>query len=309
MVDPDTFLTALYVTVDDLVRHLPLAPQPGPAPALSGSEVVTLALFGPWRHFGGERAFDRSARRHRRAACPTLPHRGQDTRLLRRGHDVLVAVGQRLAQRLDAPTCAYEALDAVGVATRNVKRRGSGGLDGQAAKGWWTRLGFVHGLTLLAAVTPLGAITGYGLSLTTTSDQARADTVRAARHTPQPARPAGGTSACHVYVTDTGFEGRAWWRRWAQDYGAYVIAPPKAHDTRARRWPKALRRAHAGLRQIIDTVNERLLQTFGLEHERPHALQGLRARLAAKVGLHNFCLWLNIQLGRPPLAFADLVDW
>jgi hypothetical protein len=30
---------------------------------------------------------------------------------------------------------------------------------------------------------------------------------------------------------------------------------------------------------------------------------------AAKVGLQNFCLWLNIQLGQPPLAFADLVDW
>jgi len=25
--------------------------------------------------------------------------------------------------------------------------------------------------------------------------------------------------------------------------------------------------------------------------------------------LHNFCLWLNLQLGRDPLAFADLLDW
>jgi hypothetical protein len=32
-------------------------------------------------------------------------------------------------------------------------------------------------------------------------------------------------------------------------------------------------------------------------------------RLAAKVAMHIFCLWLNVQLGRPPLAFADLVDW
>jgi hypothetical protein len=30
--------------------------------------------------------------------------------------------------------------------------------------------------------------------------------------------------------------------------------------------------------------------------------------LAAKMALHNFCLWLNGQLGRPDLAF-DLTDW
>jgi hypothetical protein len=31
--------------------------------------------------------------------------------------------------------------------------------------------------------------------------------------------------------------------------------------------------------------------------------------LAAKVTLHNFCMWLNGQLGRPWLAFADLIEW
>jgi hypothetical protein len=25
--------------------------------------------------------------------------------------------------------------------------------------------------------------------------------------------------------------------------------------------------------------------------------------------LHNFCLWLNEQFGRPHLAFAELIDW
>jgi hypothetical protein len=25
--------------------------------------------------------------------------------------------------------------------------------------------------------------------------------------------------------------------------------------------------------------------------------------------LHNFCIWLNDQLGRPRLKFADLMGW
>jgi hypothetical protein len=38
-------------------------------------------------------------------------------------------------------------------------------------------------------------------------------------------------------------------------------------------------------------------------------LSGLRARLAARVALHNFCIWLNEQLGRPRLSFVDLLGW
>jgi hypothetical protein len=62
------------------------------------------------------------------------------------------------------------------------------------------------------------------------------------------------------------------------------------------------------LRQIIKTVFGKLLVSFGLERERPHCLEGFVARLAVRVGLHNFCIWLNRQLGRADLAFADLVD-
>ena len=75
------------------------------------------------------------------------------------------------------------------------------------------------------------------------------------------------------------------------------------------RWSKDWRRWLAGLRQIIETIYEKLLNTFRLARERPHALDGFQAHLAAKVALHTFCIWLNGQLRREPLAFADLLDW
>lgn len=65
----------------------------------------------------------------------------------------------------------------------------------------------------------------------------------------------------------------------------------------------------AGIRQIVESVYDKLFNTFGLWRERPHELKGLRARLAARVALHNFCMWLNKQLGRPLLSFADLLGW
>jgi hypothetical protein len=38
-------------------------------------------------------------------------------------------------------------------------------------------------------------------------------------------------------------------------------------------------------------------------------MSGLRARLAARVALHNFCILLNDQLDRPRLSFAGLLEW
>jgi hypothetical protein len=65
----------------------------------------------------------------------------------------------------------------------------------------------------------------------------------------------------------------------------------------------------AGLRQVVETIYDNVLTTFRLGRERPHDLTGFQARLAAKVGFHNFCIWFNIHLGRDPLAFADLLEW
>jgi hypothetical protein len=64
-----------------------------------------------------------------------------------------------------------------------------------------------------------------------------------------------------------------------------------------------------GVRQVIESVSGKLHLAFRLATDRLHTVPGFRARLAAKVGLHNFCCWLNLLLGRPPLAFADLLDF
>jgi hypothetical protein len=70
-----------------------------------------------------------------------------------------------------------------------------------------------------------------------------------------------------------------------------------------------MRRWLASIRQIVETVYDKLHNTFRLYRERPHDLTGFQARLAAKIALHNFCIWLNVKYGRPRLAFADLIDW
>jgi hypothetical protein len=308
MVDVDTFLTTLSVMVDDFCKtSLPPEPHPGPQAALSRSEVVTLALCGQWQGFGSERGFDRYAQRQLRAALPSLPAREQSKRQVRRQHAALVAFFLPLVHLLAAQGCADEALDSAGVPTRDAKRRGAGWLPGLADIGWSNRLGWYEGVHLLLAVNPVGVITGFGCGAASTKDQPLAETVFALRRYPQPGLASVGGPARSPYVVDKGFEGEANHMAWWTTYGAQVICPPKRNSKRL--WPKPWRRWLAGVRQIVETVNEKLHHTFRLDRERPHALSGLQARLAAKMALHNFCIWLNEQLGRPRLAFTDLVDW
>jgi hypothetical protein len=308
MVDLDTFLTFLYVMVDDFCKtSLPCERRPGPAASLTRSEAVTLALVSQWEQFTSERDFYRYARGHLHEAFPRLPTYGQFNRLLRRHQGAVVACFLHLVGLLDAKAAPYEALDATAAPTRDAKRRGPGWLPGLADIGYSNRLGWYEGFHVLLSVTPVGVITGFGVGAASTKDQTLAETFFALRHRPQPALASVGAPAPGPYVTDKGFEGCDRHQHWRQDYGAEVICAPKRNSRRP--WSKAWRRWLAGRRQIVETINAHLHHVFRLDRERPHTLEGFQVRLAAKMALHNFCLWLNQRLGRPLLAFADLVAW
>ena len=308
MVDADTFLTALYVVVDDFCKGtLPPPRHPGPPPALTRGEVLTLAIFGQWQGFGSERGFYRYAQRRLRPAFPTLPARAQFNRQLRLHYDALLACSMHVARHLRIGSAPYEALDSAAVPTRDAKRRGAGWLPGVAEIGWSNRSGWFEGVRLMLASTPDGVITGFALAPASTKDQPLAETFFHLRRHPHRRGTCVGAPAAGPYVVDKGFEGREHHRRWRQQDGAVVICAPKR--TSAHPWPKVWRRWLAGKRQIVETVFDKLFHTFRLDRERPHALDGLQARVAAKIALHNFCLWLNEQCGRPHLAFAELIDW
>jgi hypothetical protein len=308
VLSPDAFLTELYVLIDDWDKDQPPpAPRPGPAAHLSRSEVLTLALFSQWAGFASERAFWRYAELRLRPLFPRLPSRVQFNRAVRRWHDRVCQLGIWLGQQLGTAQPSYEILDATGIPTRDRKRRGRGWLAGDATLGQCTRLGWYMGVRLLLCVTPNGAVTGFGLAHANTDDRPLAETFLALRAKPNPQVPGIGQDRHGCYLADGGFTGKEWEVHWRAAYRAEVVCPPQTNH--ARSWLPHQRRWLAKRRQIIETVTDRLLNSFRLARERPHHLRGLQARLAAKVALHNACIWFNTGRCRPPLAFADLIDW
>lgn len=315
MLDTDAFVTELYVMCDDFCKAHPAwaqwAPSPGPAPSLCPSEVLTLSVFSQWGRFGGQSDFYRFACKNLRGLFPRLPALSQFNRLVRAAHGhlqaLLIHLGQRaLEGEAQEGTLRYQAMDTTGVATRNLKRRGWGWLFDQASVGFCNRIGWFHGLRLLLSVTPRGAITGLALASGSCKDQPLCEAFLQARAAGRTDVPVGPRSPV-PYLADRGFSGKENHLRWWKEFGALVVAVPqrKSRDE-PHPWPKSLRRFHAGLRQIIETVNDKLLHTFGLERERPHCLPALQARLLAKAALHNWCILLNRKNNRPDLAFADL---
>ncbi len=306
MLDPETVLVELYVLADDFSKtQAPPDRHPGPAAALTRSEVLTLALFSQEQRFASERSFWRYADRHLRALFPTLPSRPQLHRQIRRQQAAITAFALWLAERLGAHDAPYETLDATAVPTRNAKRRGLGWLPGIADIGWTKLRGWYEGVHLLVAAAPSGAITGWGVGPASVNDRTLAETLFAQRAERHPRLASVGRTASGVYLADSGFTGLRWEPRWAHDYHAQLVAPPQANSRRA--WDRLAKRWIAGKRQMVETVFCRLQATFRLERERPHTLDGCLTRLAAKVALHNVSLWLNRQHGQPDLA--EVLGW
>lgn len=307
MADVNTFLTTLYVWADDFCKTQPMPRKPGPLASITRSEIVALVTFGQWRFFATERGFYRYATRNLRGMFPNLPNRSQYNRLTRHHWETIAAFGVHLGEILGGTESPYEALDTYGAVTRNAKRRGEGWLVGIADIGWSTRVGWYEGLRIMTSVNPVGVITGFGVAPGSAKEQPMAETFFNLRSQAEPQVVSVGRSASGCYLADKGFEGEELHIEWGELYEAYVITAPRRDSKNP--WPKELRRRLASLRQIVETVHDKLHNMFGLNGERPHDLLGFQARLSAKVALHNFCILMNRLLGRRNLAFADLIDW
>jgi hypothetical protein len=118
-------------------------------------------------------------------------------------------------------------------------------------------------------------------------------------------------------IADRGFRGEHWQGHWWADYGVLVRtedaydapAPADADPTDvalAKARAQAARALHHSHRQIIETVNGRLVDVLHLHFPKARSLWGLRTRLAAKLLAFNLGIRLNILLGRQPLAHATL---
>ena len=295
-IDLDTFLTALYTVVDDLYRErlaAALRRRPGPAPTLSDSEVLTLAICAEWGPWDSERGFWRFDCQRLGHLFPRLVDQSEFNRRRRSLYPALAAVQRAVAERLGANLERERLLDTKPVAVMLLKRHDDRGLvfDGKAAVGWCqTKRQWYYGFKLVLSLTLGGVISRYDLV------PANVDDREAAAEVLEPGRR---------YWADKGFFGEQCQREWAEFDGAEVWAEPPRGTLAA--WPRAFAYLAHRLRQLIEVVNAQLQGQFAIERTLAKTLWGLVTRVQAKLTAHTFGVYLNVLAGRPSLALKTLV--
>ena len=91
----------------------------------------------------------------------------------------------------------------------------------------------------------------------------------------------------------------------AARHGVLIVTPPRKGMSTPH--PPTLLRLCAWLRKGVETVGAHLTERFAVARIRVHDLWHFHHRLIRKVLAHTVGVFVNLQLGRPPLDLDGLV--
>jgi hypothetical protein len=277
----DDLVTALYVTIDELV-----GPRfgPGRPPKLSDAELVCLAVAQVLLGARSERHWLRFAHDRLGHLFPYLPGQaGYNKRLRAAGHHLRLAI-RHLAMAAPSWCDGLRLLDATplpcGASRETVKRsalwpHAGYGYDRSHSRWYW-------GLKLYLLCAPDGLPISWCLATPKLGEREVAQVLLedAAR---QQALAAGT-----IILADKGFAGRAFERHVAA-LGASLIRPDRKDEPR-RFGPLG------GMRQWIESAINTLKDQLGLEQHRGRSLGGVFVRVGQRLLALAAGVWFNWQL-------------
>lgn len=325
-IDVDTFLTTVYVTVDDFCAAHPDPIRPGPSYLMSDSEMLTILLLKSW-HGTSERGALAWIAQNFHPWFPTLLTPGAFNCRARALAPKMAQLLFTLAEKLNVWEEAYEIIDGLPIPVANPSRGrlrkcfteeeanvGRGG----AGKGWY------YGVCLLGCVTASGVMTGFVTSPAGNNEHWLANDLFSWRHDPtavpvdveitasarKHSRQITGSTGHHlspttagiavtdVYLMDQGFQGAVWRETWKTKCGATVMTQ---HDL-ARRERRRFHRA----RRCIETAFAVLTDVLHIKYPKARTEAGLITHVVTSCTALNLGIYLNRLFGRPDMALGTL---
>jgi Transposase DDE domain len=300
MLEKATVLTTLFTIVDDTMKGSAMIQdalkRPGPAPHLSDSEVITLALY---QELIGEPREDHFFRLHQASLRPFFPGLNERSRYNRRKRDlwaVILAVRVSLQIVLDARELEETAaIDSAPVPCVSYKRsKGTSDFVGSADYGVCSSKAMKYfGCKVHSVVSLTGLIMGFLLTPASCYDN-------------QPVVELLDSFSHHLQrlLGDGAYNDAALQSYLQQNCSLQLLAPAKANQA-PKRSPSAQKQLNR-LRLISETVNAQLQEQLHLSKHYAKSLWGLMTRIAAKITAHSVGMMINSLLGRPALKLADL---
>ena len=288
MLPTEDLFVYVYVLIDDLITAgvIAIPPRPGPVPACSDAELLTLALV---RHLLGRRSeagFLAEVARDWAHLFPVLPHQSEANRRIRWLRGAFELLRRSLAARLPADDC--QQVDTSALPVKHASRvrgpdgwTGPGGLHAQfgrdAAHAEW-----FYGFRL-AVRTDLGSRIVRAWSIVPAAVNEREIGADLLETGPPP----------RDLLADKGFSGRAFAAGQAAR-GTAVLVPPAKGQRAAM--PAILQKIIAEWRNRIETTLKEITDQMELARHGAHTFYGLLTRTAAVIAAHTF---MRIYLALP----------
>lgn len=301
MFDEALFIIAVYCLIDEVYRRLfPHGVRHrGFAPQLTDAEALTIAIVGEFLSLERDKAIFDYFYKHYRAWFPALSDRTLLVRQWNNLWQVEQMIWQALVTHSGADQATIQIIDTLPVpvcALKRSKRRHifCGDLllepdTGYCASKDWYYFGFKGGLRIAAN----GMIVHAPLLAARPHDSQHTDVLVAGM-------PVGA-----IALADKAFIDEDKQTALQTDYDLHLLTSPRqGMQATAFLIPAALK----GLRQLIETVNNQLVDRFKVQTMRVRKGWTLLAKWFRKILAHTVCVWLNLQLGRDPLDFAGLVS-
>jgi IS5 family transposase len=283
----EDFVTWMYVLVDDLWPQIaPLMKRPGPAPACSDSELITMALVGECREWDKETNLIAEWQNYR-ALFPHLPERSRFNRRRRNLMQGINLLRRMVLEVLDLAQDRQWLIDSLPVPVvqfHGVPQAADEWRDHEAAYGWVaSKKQMIYGYKLHLVLTVGGLILDFQLAPANGDERVVAADLLSAY---------GGLTV----LGDKGYVSAPLAEELRQQ-GIDLIA--QRRQNQKAQLPADLRALLNHFRQTIETVNDQLEEQFHIETNHAHSFWGLCARLYTKLAAHTFCIYLNRLLGNP----------
>jgi len=283
----EDFCLWTYVLVDELWPQIAAGgPRPGPAPACTDPELVTMALVGECKGWDEETVLLSEWAAHR-DLFPVQPERSRFNRRRRRLAGAINQLRRLVLAALDLAADRRCVLDSLPIPVIRFH------LVPAANRADWQAFEARFGKVPSKKAT----IFGYKLYLLVTLNGVIRDFVLAPANVPE---LQAGVELLEEH-TDLEVLGDK----------AFVSAPAQARLRAENRLalrtlprrnqqaqpPADVRRLFNAARQVVETVNGQLAEQFRIEVNHAQSFWGLCARLYTKLTAHTLCLHLNRLLG------------
>lgn len=284
----NTLLITLYVFITDNV--IPAYDPPvrrGRKQQLTDAELLCLAVAQHLTHGeSSESKWVRYAQEHLRDMFPYIPQQSGYNKRIRAAFGLIQTTVVALTKDTDTWHEVLRLLDATPIPCgRSRQTAQRSGLAGHAGYGFTAaHREYFWGMRLVLISTPDGMPVIWGLGNPKLGERAITQTLLdGSRHLLHPGQ---------AILGDKGFSGKAFEAFITHDLHATLLRPDRKDET-----PRFGN--FGGVRQWIESIFDTLKGQLGLEHHGARTLQGLLAKIGAKLLAMAAGIWHNWKTGTP----------